>query len=87
MSKHPGILYAEAHHELIQAYLKGGRKQEARARARKTVSDRAPLFYDLGLAAERAGRWEEASSSTKSQPWTSPRVGHRLAQRWPSSAG
>ena len=60
LSKHPGILYADAHHELIQTYLRAGMKDQALARARKTVSDRAPLFYDLGLAAERAGRWPEA---------------------------
>jgi tetratricopeptide (TPR) repeat protein len=65
MSKHPGILYADAHYEIGQVYLALGKKDELLVRFRSDVAKLAPVYYDLGVAYREAGEFDKAIEAFK----------------------
>jgi len=65
MSKHPGILYADAHYQIGQTYLKIGREEELLVRFTNDAARLSPVFYDLGVAYERSGRAKDAVDAYK----------------------
>lgn len=65
MSKHPGIFYADAHHQIGQVYLATKRLEELVERFSQDVSQLSPVYYDLGLAYEKAGDINKAIEAYK----------------------
>jgi len=65
MSKHPGILYADAHYQIGQTYLKMGREEELLIRFTNDAARLSPVFYDLGVAYEKSGRAKDAVDAYK----------------------
>jgi tetratricopeptide (TPR) repeat protein len=63
MKKHPGILYGEAHHQLGRCYLEMGRGAELVERFEGDVAHLSSVYYDLGLAYEKAGYHKKASEA------------------------
>lgn len=62
-SKHPGILYAEAHHALGTAYLRSGRTKEMLKEFEQDTQALSPVWFDLGVAYERAGQLDKAAEA------------------------
>ena len=65
MSKHPGILYGDAHHQIGLVYLAMGRKSELLVRFKNDVAKLAPVYYDLGLALRQNGNYDKAAEAFK----------------------
>ncbi|MCX7933763.1 MAG: PQQ-binding-like beta-propeller repeat protein [Planctomycetota bacterium] len=62
-AKHPGILYAEAHHALGTAFLRSGRKKEMLAEFKKDTEALSPIWFNLGVAYEKAGQFDKAAEA------------------------
>ena len=65
MSKHTGILYADAHYEFGQCYLKMGRASELLVRFKKDAATLSPIYYDLGVAYKHVGDYSKAVEAFK----------------------
>ncbi len=65
MSKHTGILYADAHYEFGQCYLKMGKASELLVRFKKDAATLSPVYYDLGVAYKHVGSYSKAAEAFK----------------------
>jgi len=78
MSKHPGILYAEAHHNQGTAFLRAGKTKEMLEKFKQDAADLSSVYYDAGIAFERNGEFDRALEAY----WTFLRYNDKKTTPW-----